>query len=150
MAGVAVTLVVTAVLQRRNSRQELRNFAFECQLNLDKIEAWLETCTDLRNKINADNPQLFVGYFDISRLVYVIANQMLNSGRMYRHLTNEGIGALQRLTSTFSFAGENLLANGIRALHDQDKATQLAFVDNWEQQLREARQVYEELVARFS
>ncbi len=54
----------------------------------------------------------------------MIANQMLNSGRMYRHLSNEGIGALQRLTSTFSIAGENLVANGIRALYDQDKVTQ--------------------------
>lgn len=70
LAGTAVTLLTQWVIQKRNEAQLLRNLKFEFELDIKKIDSWLEEITRYRNAVNGDALHTYFGYFDLSRFAY--------------------------------------------------------------------------------
>ncbi len=146
VGGTAVVLLTAWVNQRRGENQLVRNLRFEFDLNIKKIDVWLEELTSYRNAVNANNLALYAGYFDLSRIVYVTANNMFVSGALYKYLDHGDIGDLQVITSELSLHGENYMNNQItqnRANFNQ--AVAAADVDFWERKLKGHRQTFERL-----
>src|SRR5688572_5714411 len=109
LAGTLITLLTQWIIQKRNEAQQLRNLKFEFELNVRKIDSWLEEITRYRNAVNGDTLNTYFGYFDLSRFVYPTANAMFLSGLLYKLVDHDAIGKLQAIAAEFSFNGENYL-----------------------------------------
>ena|SRR2546428_20644 len=150
LAGTAVTLLTQWVLQRRAETQQLKNLEFEFELNIKKIESWLEEMTRYRNAVNGDALATYYGYFDLSRFVYPTANHMFLSGLLYKYLDHDDIGKLLVITSEFSLFGENYLNNQITQ-HKANfvKAKAVQDVDFWERKFKDHRKSLEEILKKL-
>ncbi|MBI4483150.1 MAG: hypothetical protein HY652_09690 [Acidobacteria bacterium] len=111
LAGTAVTILVGLYFQRRNETQQTRNLKFELELDIKKIETWLEEIQRYRNAVNGDSLHTYFGYFDLSRIVSVTANAMFQSGLLHKKLSHDQIGKLQVIFSEFSVFGEQYFSN---------------------------------------
>lgn len=114
LAGTAVTLLSAWMLQRRSENQRAQNLRFELELNVGKIDTWLEELTRLRHAVNGDALDSYFGYFDLSRIISVTANSMLQTGLLYKHLTHDQIGSLQEMFSEFSWFGEKYVNDQVQ------------------------------------
>ena len=110
IAGVLVSLLVKFYQQRRKEVEQTRNLRFELELNVTKIMAWLEEIGKYRNAVNGDSLHNYFGYFDLSRALFVTANQMLQSGLLYKKLSHDEVGQLQNIAVDLSLSGEQLLS----------------------------------------
>jgi hypothetical protein len=150
LAGTAVTLLTQWILQKRSEAQTLKNLQFETELNIKKIDSWLEEITRYRNAVNGDALATYYGYFDLSRFIYPTANAMFLSGLLYKYLDHDGIGKLQVITAEFSSFGENYLNNQItqnKANFIKTKAVQE--VDFWEKRFKDHRKSLEEILGKL-
>lgn len=129
LAGVAITLLVQWIQQKRNENQQAKNLKFELEFNIRKIDQWLEESARYRDALNGDSLQNYFGYFDFSRLISVTTNSLQQSGLLYKRLDHESIGRLQVIFSEFSVQGERYINNQI----DQNKTLFLQAVKdgNW-------------------
>lgn len=114
VAGTAVNIATTWFLAYRSETQQVRNLNFELKLNLRKIDRWLEEITAWRNAVNGDSLNNYFGYFDFSRFITVTANNMFQSGRLYKYLSEDQIGDLQVIASELSPYGEQYINNIVR------------------------------------
>ena len=106
IAGSAVTLLVQYLIQYKDVQQQTKNLKFELELNVGKIDAWLDELGNYRNAVNGDALHNYFGYFDLSNAVSNTMNAMFLSGRLYKKLTHDQIGQLQAVFTTLSFNGE--------------------------------------------
>lgn len=146
LAGTAVTLLTGWFIERRSESQKLKNLKFEFNLNIKKIDRWLEEITAYRNAVNGDALDIYAGYFDLSRIVYVTANDMFLTGLLYKYLDHDDIGKLQVIFSEFSLYGENYLNNQIaqnKANFNKPKAVQ--DVNFWEKKFKDHKKTLEEI-----
>ena len=95
IAGTAVTLLVQYLIQYKDIQQQTKNLKFELELNVGKIDAWLDELGKYRNAVNGDALHNYFGYFDLSRTVSNTTSTMFISGRLYKKLTHDQIGQLQ-------------------------------------------------------
>ena len=163
LAGTAVTLLTGWLLQKKNQAQQARNLRFELQLNLGKIDHWLEELGTYRNAVNGDTLNTYFGYVDLGKMVYVTANSMFQSGLLYKYLDDEMIGQLQVILSELSLVGERQL-NDLIWRHKQvfqysrdpqkehlwsggGKADAVRHADFWEPKLKGHRKTLEKLIA---
>lgn len=109
IAGTAVTLLVQYLIQYKDIQQQTKNLKFELELNVGKIDAWLDELGKYRNAVNGDALHNYFGYFDLSRTVSNTTSTMFISGRLYKKLTHDQIGQLQAVFSTLSFNGERYM-----------------------------------------
>lgn len=150
LAGTAVTLLTQWIIQRRRESQKLKNLKFEFELNIKKIDRWLEEITAYRNAVNGDTLHMYAGYFDLSRFVSVTANDMFLTGLLYRYLDHDDIGNLQVLFSEFSLYGENYLNNQIaqnKANFNKAKAVQ--DVNFWEKKFKDHKKTLEQILKKL-
>lgn len=151
VAGTIVAMAVQWVNQKRVERQAVQNLEFGLSLNIDEIDEWLDELAKYRNAVNANALQAYFGYFDLSRFVYVTANQLFISGLLYKYLGRDDIGKLQVITREFSVYGENYLNNQIaqnRANFVQAKAAQ--DVDFWERKFKEHRAALQGILSKLA
>ena len=113
LAGTGVTLLVGWIQRRRGESQQVRNLKFELDLNIGKVDRWLEELGRYRNAVNGDSLQNYAGYFDLGRFIYVTANNMFLSGLLYKYLDDEQIGKLQEIVAEFSPAWEQIINSQI-------------------------------------
>lgn len=162
IAGTAVTVLVGLYFQRRKETQQTRNLRFELELDIKKIETWLEEIKRYRNAVNGDSLHTYFGYFDLSRIVFVTANAMLQSGLLYKKLSHDEIGKLQVISSEFTVYGEQYLFNQLtqtKRLLEQCrtenqigrwaselKPEAVANVDFWERKFQDHKRSLEEIV----
>ena len=162
LAGTAVTVLVGLYFQRRNETQQARNLRFELELDIKKIETWLEETKRYRNAVNGDSLHTYFGYFDLSRIVFVTANAMIQSGLLYKKLGHDQIGKLQVISSEFSAFGEQYLSGQLtqtkqlfvqcRTQSQMDqwasefKPEAVALVDFWERKFQEHKRALEEIL----
>lgn len=150
VAGTIVTLSVQWINEKRHDRQLLQNLRLELQFDIKKIDQWLAEMVAYRNAVNANSMQTYLGYFDLSRFVYVTANAMFLAGLLYKYLSDDDIGKLQAITSEFSAYGENYLNNQIaqnRLSFVQAKAAQ--DVNFWERKFKEHRATLEQILKKI-
>lgn len=159
LAGTAVNFLGYRCIQRHQEKSQVRNLIFELDLDCKKIDHWLEQLRELRNAINGDCLDRWFGYFDFSRFIYLTANNMFQSGQLYKLLTHEQIEPLQEIVSTYTQNGEQFI-NTQANLHKQvfleskgkpgggewakgGKADAAQFVNFWETKLNEHRRQIE-------
>lgn len=109
IAGVAVTVIATAIIDKRRNKKNAQNLLFEFELNIKKIDLWLEEIEKYRNAVNSETMFQYFGYFDYSRFVIVTANNMFTSGLLYDYLSHDHISTFQEISSYFSLNGENYI-----------------------------------------
>ena len=162
LAGTAVTVLTGIILQRRKQKQQERNLRLEFELNIRRINGWLDDLTRYRNAINGDALHTFFGYFDLSKVVYATANAMFLSGTLYKKLSLAQIGELQVLFATFSLAGEQVMNNQMtkakqafeqcRSSNDMERWTTelkpeaVGDLDHWEVTFKEHRTTLDQIV----
>lgn len=113
IAGVAVTLIVQTILDKGRNKKNAQNLLFEFELNIKKIDLWLEEIERYRNAVNSETLFQYFGYFDLSKFVIVTANNMFTTGLLYDYLSHEHISTLQEITSYFSLNGEKYINDQI-------------------------------------
>lgn len=165
LAGTAVTILAAWLIKRHGEKQQKVNLLFELELNVRKIDVWLEEIGKLRNAINGDAMHQYCGYFDLSRILSVTCYNMFQSGLLYKYLDHDAIGTLQVIFSEFSHHGEQYFNNQINQItqsfnnayaQDQgqqwliaDKAAAVGIVDFWENKLIAHKQSFHEIVTEL-
>ena len=151
LAGTAVTLLTQWVLNKTKEKQKARNLRFEFELNIKKIDAWLEELVKYRNAVNGDSVQTYAGYFDLSRAVYPTANEMFQSGLLYKYLSHDKIGKLQVIFTEFSIYGENYLNQQIVSNKANPDKQQAVFnIDFWEKKFKDHKETFDDLVRKLA
>ena len=162
LAGTTVTVLAGIFFQRRNQKQEARNLRLEFELNILRIDGWLDDLKRYRNALNGDSLHTYIGYFDLSKVVSATANAMFQSGMLYKKLSLGQIGKLQVLFANFSFAGEQVMNNQLteakqafeecRSSNNMERwTTQLkpeavGHLDFWEETFKEHRNTLDQIV----
>jgi hypothetical protein len=162
LAGTFVTILVHLYFQRRAETQQTRNLKFELDLNMRKIDAWLEELARCRNAVNGDSLHAYFGYFDLSKSVSITASEMLQSGLLYKKLSHEQIGQLQVVFSDLSFKGEQFMnawldqikqefarcktENQIDQWSNCYKPEAVRYVDYWEGKFRSHQRTLRDIV----
>ena len=111
LAGTVVTILTQWYFAKRGQTQQTQNLKFELELNVSKIDTWLEGLEKYRHAVNGDALHNWPGYFDIGKAVFVTANAMFTSGLLYKVLDKDDIAALQELFAELSPAGEQYMNN---------------------------------------
>jgi len=160
IAGVAITLLTQWITEKVKESQKVKNLKFEFELNIRKIDKWLEEIGKYRNAVNGDALQNYFGYFDLSRFVYVTADNMFLSGLLYKYLDHDDIGKLQVIYSEFSLPWENIMNNEItnnrnKAIHEPAswpayKAKVVSNVDFWEIKFQQHKKTLEEVLKKLA
>lgn len=159
VAGVAITLITQWINERCKESNKVKNLKFEFELNIKKINKWLEELTKYRNAVNGDALYNYFGYFDLSRFVSVTANDMFRSGLLYKYLDHDTIGKLQVIYSEFSLGWENILNQQIT--HNKTKAANLndwtrfkgdvvTNVNFWENKFKEHKKTLEDILKKLA
>jgi hypothetical protein len=129
IAGTGISLIVQQVQRNQVEKLWLSYLRYEINLNVQKIDGWEAELGKFRNAVNANNLATYFGYFDVSRFLTVTANNLLNAGLLYKHLTYSEVGELQAASSELSLYGENYMNNQILQLktqYNQQAAAQFA------------------------
>lgn len=113
LAGTAVTILVQKWERFLQKGQAISNLQFEIDLNIKKLEGWLQELVKYRNALNTESLNDYFGYFKLSSAVGVIAFQLHQSGLIYEYLSHEQIGQLQEVFNDLSHNGETFLNNQI-------------------------------------
>lgn len=159
IAGVAITLITQWINEKRKESQKVKNLKFEVELNIKKINKWLEEITTYRNAVNGDALNNYFGYFDLSRFVSVTANDMFWSGLLYKYLDHDTIGKLQVIYSEFSPAWEDILNKQVNQnkMKAKDlsawplvKSEVVSDVNFWEKKFKEHKATLEETLRKFA
>ena len=111
LAGTFVTILTQLYFAKRGQTQQTQNLKFELELNVSKIDTWLEELEKYRHAVNGDALHNWFGYFDIGKGVSVTANAMFASGLLYNVLDKDDIAALQQLFTDLSPDGEQYMNN---------------------------------------
>ena len=147
IAGVAVTLVANNILSKQSKKRNARNLLFELDLNVKKIDLWLEEIEKYRNAVNSETMLRYFGYFDFSKFIIVTANNMLNSGLLYEYLSHNHISNLQQVSSHLSLAGEQYINNQIKYNQTEfDKTRATGDVNYHEGKLKESKKMLNEIM----
>lgn len=109
VAGVSINLLVQWINERRKELQKVKNLKFEFEINIRKIDGWIDELSKYRNAVNGDALDRYFGYFDLSRFIVPTANDMFFSGLLYKYLDKDDIGRLQIIYTEFSVNGEKIL-----------------------------------------
>jgi len=150
LAGTAVTLLTQWIAKIRSEKQRVKNLRFEFELNIKKIERWLQEITHYRNAVNGDALNMYAGYFDLARFVTVTADKMFQAGLLYKYLNYQEIGDLQIIVSEFSLHGDQYLNNQIaqnKAYFDKQKA--VSDVNFWEKKFKDHKKTMEDLLNKL-
>ena len=146
IAGTVVTVLAQWWATRGNELQKVKNLRFECQLNITKIDAWLEELEKYRNAVNGDSVAIYFGYFDFSRAVHVTADEMFQAGLLYKYLDHEEILKLQVIFTELSMNGEHLINQQIASNKaNPDKQTAVSQINFYEDKLKGHRATFDSL-----
>ena len=113
LAGTAVTLLASYVIQKRSERNQIQNLKFELDFNVKKLETWIDEIIRLRNAVNGDALGTYFGYFDLSRAVAVTSYNLLQSGLLYKLMHQDDFSKLLVIFQELSIFGEQYLNNQI-------------------------------------
>ena len=111
LAGTAVTILTQLYFVKRGQTQQTQNLKFELELNVSKIDTWLEELEKYRHAVNGDALHNWSGYFDIGKAVFFTANAMFAYGSLYKVLNKDDIAALQKSFTELSLGGEQYMNN---------------------------------------
>ena len=147
IAGVVVTLIAQTILDKRRNKKNAQNLLFEFELDIKKIDLWLEEIERYRNAVNSETMSQYFGYFDLSKFVAVTANNMFTSGLLYDYLSHYHISTLQEITSYFSLNGEKYINDQIEFNRNSfDKARTIGDVNYHEGKFKSSKKLLHEIM----
>lgn len=111
VAGTFVNALTQAFFEWRKRKELLRNLKFEVEMNIKKLDKWLESVLNYRNAVNSETLFRFFDYFDFSKFISVTFFNMFNSGILYKYLNHQEIAELQIIIGELSSGGENYMFN---------------------------------------
>ncbi|MDQ1351949.1 MAG: hypothetical protein QG657_2255 [Acidobacteriota bacterium] len=150
IAGTAVNALTQVFFARKNRKKQLRNLKFEIEMNIKKIDKWLEGINEYRNAVNSDALNVFYTYFDFSKFITVTAVSMFQNGTLYNYLDHEDIGDLQVIFNDFSLVGENIINNQIiQNKSNFNKTTAISNVNYWEKTIKSHKVKLREILSRL-
>ena len=151
VAGTAVNIATQWFIARRTEKQQLKNLGFEFEMNIGKINRWLEGLTEYHNAVNSDTLDSFFYWFDLSKFVVVTANNMFTSGTMYKYLTHKDIEILQTMFTQLSYRGEDYINRQVDQNKKMcDKAMATKDINYWERQFKNYKAQLKDLTERLS
>lgn len=109
VAGALIHILLQEINTWRYRKMRTLNLRLELELDIRKIDEWLEEVVTLRNAINGDTIGTYYGYFNLSRAVFTTAGDMFNSGELYRLLSYQEIGKLQAIVPALSYGAESFI-----------------------------------------
>lgn len=113
VAGIGVNILTQKIINWKNEKNILKNFKFEIDFNVKKINRFLEYLRDYRDCVNGDSLNKFTKYFDLSRVIFGTTNNMLFSGLLYKYLSDENVENILIMTSQFTLYWENQINSNI-------------------------------------
>lgn len=150
LAGVAVTCLAQLIIHANQNRKKANNLLFEFDLNLSKIDTWLEELTKYRNAVNSETLNKYFGYFDFQKFVTVTANNMFNSGLLYDYLSHDDISSFQEIMAYFSTPGEKYINDQIANNKNEFiKERAVQDVNYHEDKIKKYRKRLTEMKSRF-
>ncbi|MFH1687943.1 MAG: hypothetical protein ABIE70_10555 [bacterium] len=164
IAGVAISLILQWYSKRRYIGQKVKNLLFELELDTKKIDLWLAEVAKLRNAVNGDSVDAWFGYFDLSKAIFVTANDMLNTGLLYEKLSHAEVEKLQQASWELSLSWENSINEqlakdkgammGTQGGTNRDayrfaKSETVRHIDFWEGKMKRHKQSLEEIAVRL-
>lgn len=150
IAGVAVMLLVNWIISKSHETQKLKNLKFEFELNIKKIDSWLEQIIKYRNAVNSDTLHLFHEYFDLSRFVTNTFVDMFSGGILYKYLNYDDIGKLQIIFGEFSLVGEGYINKQIQDnIKYEDKEKAVGDVNFWEKKFKAHKRTLQEILGKL-
>jgi hypothetical protein len=160
IAGVVITILTQLINDKIRESQKVKNLKFELKLNIKKIDKWSEELNKYRNAVNGDTFDSYFGYFNLSRFVTVTANEMFQTGLLYKYLDHDAIEKLQIISTEFSVAWEELLNKEIA--QNRDKAIQeptswttmkkqiTSKVNFWDNKFKEHKKALEDILNKLA
>lgn len=150
IAGTFVVILVQKFTVWRQKEQKVKNLKFELNLNIKKIDEFLEKLTNYRNKTNSDNLVDFFDYFDLSRVIWITTTNMFYSGLLYKYLKYEDIGKLQVMISEFSLYWENIINGQVEQnKKNLDKQKTIKDIDFWENKFKRHKKSLNEILGKL-
>ena len=160
IAGVAVLILTGWINEKAKESQKVKNLKFEFELNIKKIDKWLEEINKYRNAVNGDSLGNYFGYFNLSRFVTNTANDMFFKGLLYKYLDYNDIGKLQVIYSEFTLQGENFLNNQIKQNQNQALQQPMSWptlkskvvfeVNFWDSKFQEHKKTLEDILKKLA
>ena len=157
LSGAAINLIVNKISEKNREKETIKYFKFEIDLNISKIDTWLESLNDYRNAINSDTLDTYSGYFDLSRVATSFYNNTFYSGLLYKYLNFEDVSHLQVIYTEFSLSWENLLntqtANNIKSFKekkDYRKTEITQQINFWTKKFKDHKKTLNEIKQRFN
>jgi hypothetical protein len=164
VAGIAVQVGADRWRDSRDKKKRQENLRFELMLNCRLIKTWQDSLDGLKTAIGGATLNSYFQYLDLSRALFVTANDMLRQGSLYETLGDEQIEALQFAAKELSIAGEDtwnrqvaewkerfnvqLLARDSNALQElKERAS--AKVDFWKSRLNEHEKRMQDIAAKL-
>lgn len=139
IAGACVQYMLQWLYGKSQEKQGLRNFKFELQFNINKVDGLLTEIVNLRNSINANAPEGYFGYLKTTGCLITAADEMLRKGLLYKHLSHDDIWKLQEHYQRLSGSEEWYNAE-IKKIKEQYSAKERAEMVNFiEGQFRTAK-----------
>lgn len=116
--GTMVTLIAQWFVQRQKENETLKYLKFEIDLNITKIDRWLEEINNYRNAVNSDTLNIYFGYFDLARVATNFYYNTFYSGLLYKYLDFESINELQVIFSEFVQSWETIINGEVKENRD--------------------------------
>ena len=164
LVGTAINLRVEQYRQKSNEQQMIANFIFELNFNIKKIDTWMEEISNYRNAVTYDELEQYYGYFDLTNVISVTANQLFVTGNLYKYLDHGDIGELQVIFAEFSPNGADQISKQIAqnkanyvaaltperaALKEDYKTVALGDVDYWERKFKKHRKTLSDILRKM-
>ena len=150
IAGVTIMLLIRWIDTNAHKKRQLDNLRFEFELNIKKIDGWLEESRTLRNAINGGTINRYFGYFNLSRFVIVTTDKMFITGLLYEILDYDDIGKLQGIVSDFTIDAQNYHNRKITDIKEHfDQAEATSYVDYFEEKLRRHRESIQVILGKL-
>lgn len=120
--GIAVGLISSIVVwmgyhlwvRSRGEKMMLKNVVVEFRMNIKQIDTLLEELMKCRTAVGAQTLREYVGYFDLSRCIWVTTNQMFSSGLIYKHFKEDNIDKLLGMFAALRFSYSDYMNTRVR------------------------------------
>lgn len=153
VVGIIVNIITQKFLLWRSEIQLIKNFKFELNYNIKKIEIFEKYIRRLRDLVNGDNLYNFVDYFDLTKIIFNSANQLYYSGLLYKYLDNESVGRFLDTSSRFNQGWETLINSQVNdhkikfiTNNNYSKKEAVNLIDFWEKFFSDHKKVLQDLL----
>lgn len=137
-------------VRSRGEKVMLKNVVVEFRMNIKQIDTLLEEVIKCRTAIGAQVLHKYVGYFDLSRCIWVTTNRMFSSGLIYKHFKEDDIDRLLGMLAALRLSYSDYMNTRIReskeAASPEIKAAVIGDIDYWETKFKKHKKELAEMI----